>query len=191
MPYPCSSIAISPWLMSRSRSSSFFPAGTTWTKNYQEFIHQVAGQDAIEHAGRVVGIEFANTDEAEEFFRKLDSVDAVMPLIERPELVLFSDEWDESLEEQVHKNWQEFGEPYGMSVGLSFWANFYNRYSQATDLLRRSSELRASPLIHASTVWRWVKWKLESSAERSHPALAKTPKSCVCWDQGQTVELRG
>ena len=142
-------------------------------ENYQEFIHQVAGQDAIEHAGRVVGIEFANTDEAEEFFRKLDSVDAVMPLIERPELVLFSDEWDESLEEQVHKNWQEFGEPYGMSVGLSFWANFYNWYSQATDLLRRSSELRASPLIHASTVWRWVKWKLESSAERSHPGFGK------------------
>ena len=115
----------------------------------------------------------------------------MMPLIERPELVLFSDEWDESLEEQVHKNWQEFGEPYGMSVGLSFWANFYNRYSQATDLLRRSSELRASPLIHASTVWRWVKWKLESSAERGRTrALAKTPKSCVCWDQGQTVKLQ-
>jgi hypothetical protein len=142
-------------------------------EHYRTAMHDLAGRDAAEHAGKVIGVQFSGADEAKAFFEGLQSVDEVMGALKRPDLVLFSDDWTDPMERQVARNWEEYGRPYGWSIGLSFWASFYNRYSQVIDLLRRSNELRGSPLIHAPTVWRWLQWKLESSAERSFPDLGK------------------
>jgi hypothetical protein len=43
--------------------------------------------------------------------------------------------------------------------------NFIGRMSQANDLLRRSLELRGTPIIDAETSWKYLNWKLEYDAD--------------------------
>lgn len=131
--------------------------------HYRELILASADEDTLNHLERAFGRRFGSIQEADEFLRSAKEPKEVLALVSDPSRVLFATEWDDPLEEQLGRYFEEWVKPYGLqgTLGQHLLNQIKSRMMQATDLLRRSADIEGSPIIKAETPWTWLQWKLE------------------------------
>lgn len=135
-------------------------------KGYSEFIHSMAEGDCLKHVSAMFGRNFESLDELQEYAKRFEQPSDLVAALANPDLLLFDTEATQSLDDQIRAYMQGEGKVFNpQRAGDIVLPNFIGRMSQANDLLRRSLELRGTPLIDAETSWKYLNWKLEYDAD--------------------------
>jgi hypothetical protein len=135
----------------------------------REFFLRLGKEDAVVHAGRIFGREFATFEELLEFCGELDTVERVVSEIRDSDRVLFDTEWTGSLSDQLTEagEHEEYSGLLGTSnPGVILAANALGRMSNSNELLIKASRLHGTPLIEVPTSWQYFLWKLEYDSAR-------------------------
>lgn len=134
---------------------------------YRDHVLHFAQRAALCHAGRLFGREFSSTDEVEEFVSVYGSPAEIADAIERPELVMIDTAWSGTAADQIARLLETYGDVLPSdNAGLVIWFHIISRMTQASDVLRRSAEVRGVPIIQAPTSWRWLNWRLGYDAQQ-------------------------
>lgn len=140
-------------------------------EGYSEFIHSMATDDCLRHVSVMFGRKFESLDDLHEYVQQFDQPGNLVAALSAPDRLLFDTESTQSLEEQIRAYMQGEGKVFNpQRAGDIVIPNFIGRMSQANDLLRRSLELRGTPLIDAETSWKYLNWKLEYDANHTSSA---------------------
>jgi hypothetical protein len=136
-------------------------------EGYPELIHSIATDDCLKHVSLMFGKNFESLNELEEYSKQFDQPRDLVAALANPDLLLFDTESTQSLDEQILSYMQGEGRVFNLQrAGDIILPNFIGRMSQVNDLLRRSLELRGTPIIDAETSWKYLNWKLEYDADR-------------------------
>lgn len=140
------------------------PSKSGYDDNYTEYLHDITQRDALKHAGVLFGHKFNSVDELGEFANTLTTPDDVLKSIIDTQLLLFDTEWSNPLHEQIIQYMNEHLFGITRHPGKAIIAHCFGRMGQANDLLRKSLELKGTPLIDAETSWRYFNWKMSYDA---------------------------
>jgi hypothetical protein len=144
---------------------AILPFESSINEDEYDNIAEWAKQDALTHASKIFGRRFDIAEELLEFGAGLDTPEKVGQVVTDRERVLFDTEWTGTLESQVQRAFNEFGNLAGATnPGLYLVGQCFSRMMQATDILAKSRSLGGTPLIEAETSWRFFNWKLEYDA---------------------------
>ncbi|MBL1203518.1 MAG: hypothetical protein FWK04_31730 [Nostoc sp. GBBB01] len=145
---------------------AFLPDKLNLEEGYSEFIHSIATDDCLKHVSVLFGRKFESIDELQEYVKQFEQPNDLVAALANPDRLLFDTEFTQSLDEQIRAYMQGEGKVFNpKKAGDIIIPNFIGRMSQANDLLRRSFELRGTPLIDAETSWKYFNWKLEYDAD--------------------------
>jgi len=146
---------------------AILPDMTAIEEGEKEFIYGLGQRDALVHAGKVFGREFASLDEMIQFAGSLDTVDRVIAEVVDRKRVLFDAEWQGNLRDQiVRATTGRSAELLGTkNPGIIVASEAIGRMGMSNELLVKARRLRGTPLIEASTSWQYFVWKLEYDAE--------------------------
>lgn len=133
----------------------------------KEFIYGLGKRDALAHAGKIFGREFASFDEMVDFVGSLDTVDRVIAQVVDGERVLFDTEWHGSPRDQIERaTTDRVSELVGTkNPGVLVALEAVGRMGICNELLVKARRLRGTPVIDAPTSWQYFVWKLEYDAE--------------------------
>jgi hypothetical protein len=133
----------------------------------KEFIYGLGRRDALVHAGRIFGREFASFDEMIDFAGSLDTVDRVVAEVVDGERVLFDTEWQDNPRDQIERaTTDRISELVGTkNPGILVVLGAVGRMGVSNELLLKARRLRGTPVIDAPTSWQYFVWKLEYDAE--------------------------
>jgi hypothetical protein len=138
------------------------PFESSLDDDHRHSVAEWAKSDALIHAGKVFGRQFASMEEFIEFCQRLDTPEKVVNLVADPTRLLFDVDWTETKEDQIRRALKEFGSISGAhDAGSMVVAQCFGRMMQATDLIVKSRSLGGTPLIEAETSWHYFNWKLE------------------------------
>ena len=143
------------------------PDVTALEDEEKQFFYRLGQDDALIHAGRVFGRQFASFDEMLEFCEHLDSVERAAAEVREPTRVLFDTEWQGSLQEQLARATAHslYSGLLGTSnPGVILASQALGRMSTSNELLVKARRLRGTPVIDAPTSWQYFVWKLEYDA---------------------------
>lgn len=146
---------------------TILPDTTEIEEGEKEFIHELGRRDALVHAGRIFGREFASFDEMTNFAGSLDTVDRVVEQVVDGGRVLFDTEWRGSPRDQIKRaTTDRISELVGIkNPGILVALESVGRMGVSNELLLRARRLRGTPVIDAPTSWQYFVWKLEYDAE--------------------------
>jgi hypothetical protein len=140
------------------------PTKYGFDENYTKYLHNITEIDALKYAGALFGHKFGSVDELDKFANNLETPDDVIKSVTDTQLLLFDTEWSNPLHEQIIQYMKKhlFGVTH--HPGKAIIGHCFGRMGQANDLLRKSFELKGTPLIDAETSWRYFNWKMHFDA---------------------------
>ncbi len=135
-------------------------------EGYSEFIDSIAEDDCLKHISLMFGRNFESLDELQEYAKQFEQPSDLVSALAQPNLLLFDTQSTDSLDEQIRAYMQGEGKVFNpQRAGDIILPLFRGRMSQANDLLRRSLELKATPILEAETSWKYLNWKLKYDAD--------------------------
>jgi len=142
------------------------PDVTALEEDEKEFVFNLSQRDALTHAGKVFGRNFASVEELMEYARRLDSVEKAAAAVADPARLLFDTEWDGSVKEQIARATTDVQAqlPGSNHPGLIIAVSTVGRMGASNELLIKARRLRGTPIIDAPTSWQYFVWKLEYDA---------------------------
>lgn len=139
-------------------------------KDYYDYLDYEVQKNCIMHASIITDKSFNTIDEVAELFSSLKTVEEVEKLIKNPQRLLFDTEWKEPIGVQISKyldndSIRGIREQTNFSVGSVVFSSIWQRMMQASDIQRRSHDIRGIPLIQAPTSWEYYNWKISYDSQ--------------------------
>jgi hypothetical protein len=133
----------------------------------KDFIHKLGERDALVHAGRIFGREFASFDGLMDFASSLGTVDRLLAEVADGGRLLFNTEWPDGPRNQIENAIADAtSELVGTkNPGILVALGAVGRMSISNELLVKARRLRGTPIIDAPTSWQYFVWKLEYDAQ--------------------------
>ena len=148
---------------------AILPDYSVFKENHQDYLKRISEIDTIKHLKAMFGREFESLEDAFDFSNHISTPEELLKNIKNQDLLLFDTEWGGNKIEQINRYLSEqksLNEKLGGNqLGRIIVASSYGRMSQANDLLLRTRDLRATPLIDAETSWQYFNWKLEYDSQ--------------------------
>lgn len=143
---------------------AILPDYSVFKEHHQDYLKRISEIDTLKHLKALFGRDFESLEDAFDFSNQIKTPEELLKYIKNQELLLFDTEWGGSKIEQINRYLHEqksINEKLGgNNLGKIIVSTSFGRMSQANDLLMRSRDLRATPLIDAETSWRYFNWKL-------------------------------
>ena len=159
---------------------AILPDFSVFNENHQDYLKNISEKDALKHLDGLFGRNFESMEDAYDFANSIKTPEELLKAIKNEDLLLFDTEWKENKIDQINKYLSQqksiIEKTSGQNLGKTIVLNSFGRMAQANDLLIRSKQLRATPLIEAETSWRYFNWKLEyDSKEMKDDVKGKIP----------------
>lgn len=135
---------------------------------YTQFIKEHVEADFVLYMQKCFGVGFDNREDIQAYAQRFTtSQELVAALVDISDVVIYAGART-NLAQQLDQYRAELSAHADFSnAGSAFLTLVTGRLYQATDLLRRSSELRGTPILTAPTSWEWFHRKLSSDCPRS------------------------
>ena len=143
---------------------------------YRGAVSAAGNIDALIHASRIFGREFADGGELIDFVAGLGGPNRIVASMTDPNRLIFDGEWSEPLPQQISRYLSETMQ--GVSTPKGYGEAVYNsiagRMMMANGSLLTSSGYGGSPLIDAPVSWKYLQWKYEYDAMAGHKPEQKS-----------------
>lgn len=148
---------------------AILPDYSVFKEYHQDYLKRISEIDTLKHLKVLFDRDFESLEDAFDFSSQIKTPEELLAKIKNQELLLFDAKWGGSKIEQVHRYLSEkksisvkLG---GNNLGKIIVSDSFGRMSQANDLLVRSRDMMATPLIDAETSWRYFNWKLSYDSQ--------------------------
>lgn len=134
-------------------------------EHYSRMIEEQVAADFLAYMRKCFGVDFVDHDEVQAHVQRFTtSQELVAGFVDCTDVVIFADS-SADLAQQLDEYRAEFStHPKFDNAGSAFQILVTGRLYQANDLLRRSSELRGSPVLTAPNSWEWFHRKLRDAS---------------------------
>lgn len=133
----------------------------------KQYFLKLGKADALIHANRIFERDFSSFDALMDFADELDTIEKVIAEVKHPERVLFDTDLGKDLSKQIQTamNNQEVQLLGTDHPGVIVASLGLGKMSISNELLIKSGQLNAIPIIDAPTSWKYFTWKLEYDAK--------------------------
>jgi hypothetical protein len=161
------------------------PDNVAIDESMPEYLRSTGMADLLLHCGRLFDRTFSSAQTLDTFLSRLSRSDQLLARLADPTRLLFDVDWSGPLEDQIRRYTEEtltnFGPAIDPShVGQVIWFCLLGRMMQINDLLFKSSQFRATPVIDAPTSWQYLLWKLEYDQQRAKQLLPEAHDVLLC-----------
>ncbi|NKD23555.1 hypothetical protein HED43_01010 [Citrobacter freundii] len=145
------------------------PDRRDFTEDSKEHMMAVCEPYVLAHAQYLYARKFENYEELREFSYAIDSIDAVLKNVKRPERLIFNAEWGKDPRVQLDKLLSDKDRVsrniIGDHAGMEVFFSCTGRMPQAYSAKRNAQELGSTPYINAGTSWLYYTWLIEYESQ--------------------------
>lgn len=146
------------------------PDRRDFTEDSHEHMNAVCEPYVLAHAQYLYARKFESYEELREFSYTIDSIDAVLKSVKRPDRLIFNAEWGMDPRVQLDKLLSDKGRVsrtiIGDHAGMEVFLSCTGRMPQAYSAKRNAQELGSTPYINAGTSWLYYTWLIEYESQR-------------------------